>query len=387
MLRAIQLPFQLRPYQHEAVEALLRRRKGIIIMPTGTGKTAIAIQCIKRIGLPTAILVPTINLAYQWRDKLREAKAYSTLFYGGEKRISRITIFVYNSAIRHLNRLKPFGFIIIDEVHHLAAPKLRALLDVAAEKPYALGLTSCIRRADGEEWIILRRLPVIYQMYIRDAMRKGYVSKLKIYKSPVYMTPKERALYRLYTETIQRAVIYFRVRGYSLQEILKLNHPMVQKYLSALAKRKTLLSNVKAKLERVYQLVSMHPDEKILLFSESIESIEALRRYLLKKGIRAGIYHSKMTLEERRRHLQLWRQGYYQTLLSVRCLEEGTDVPEVRIGIIIASGKTDRQMIQRIGRLIRPRDPSKPGVIYIVYCVGTVEEEYAYIILQLLRRR
>jgi len=379
------LPFSLRPYQQEAVARFLTARKGIVVMPTGSGKTAVAIKAMSHIGAKTAVLVPTIVLMNQWVEKLREAGVRATRFYGAEKRLGRVTVFVFNSAVRHLNALKPFSFLVVDEVHHLASKTLRSLLEVAERKPYALGLTSCIQRGDYEDWRIRRVMPVIYRMRIREARKNGFVSPLQVIEAPVRMTPYEAQKYDAYTSTIRNAIAYFKSIGVNtIADIAKLNHPMARACLSALARRKGLLSNIAAKKKRVWQIIEIHRGEKVLLFSESIQSLEAIRRYLTTKGVPCGIYHSEMPLQKRRRALKQWKQGRFNALLSARCLEEGTDVPSCRIGVIIGSGTSKRQFIQRIGRMMRPHG-GRPGKIYVVYAAGTIEAGFSGRIRHLLK--
>ena len=115
MSTSVVLPFPLRKYQQEAVTLLLTHRHGTVVLPTATGKTAIAIGCMQRLKLRTAILVHTEALLKQWIDKLREAKVFATAFYGKEKHVSSVTVFILNSALLHPGLLSRYQFIIIDE--------------------------------------------------------------------------------------------------------------------------------------------------------------------------------------------------------------------------------------------------------------------------------
>ena len=105
---------------------------------------------------------------------------------------------------------------------------------------------------------------------------------------------------------------------------------------------------------------------------------------MLKYRIPAEEYHSKLGEADRRKALKKWGRTF-SVLLSVHALEEGIDVPEASVGIVIGSGKTERQLIQRIGRLVRPR-PGKIARIHVIYAKGTVEEDLPTIIRDVLTK-
>ena len=137
-------------------------------------------------------------------------------------------------------------------------------------------------------------------------------------------------------------------------------------------KRKQLLAEVEEKYTRLAEIVRYFPiKQRVLVFSESIDSVERAAEVLRSYGVRCYTFHSKLSQKERIRRLKAWGLAY-NVLLAVRCLDEGLDVPEVKIGIILASGTFPRQIVQRIGRLLRPT--GEPARLYVIYCQDTVEE-------------
>jgi len=140
-----------------------------------------------------------------------------------------------------------------------------------------------------------------------------------------------------------------------------------------LNRRRQLLSKIPSKREKVLEIVRSVEDERILVFSESIESVETLKQYLLENGVSAETYHSQKPEHVRDAIFAGWGKAF-RVLLAVRALDEGVDVPEVKTGIIIASGKETRQLVQRLGRLIRPV-AGKRARVYVVYAEGTYEFE------------
>jgi len=376
---------ELYDFQVEAVGEFLRHGKGIIVLPSGTGKSIVALAIIKALRVPTAIIVPTRPLLSQWVKMIKGFGGYATPYYGEEKRISQITVFTYATAYKNVEKIiRNFKFIVFDEVHHLMAEKYRALVRAAVECRYALGLTSTPERLDGEHIYMFKFLPLVYRMRISEAMARGFTSPLNIVPIPVSLDLDEHELYRQYTETILRAD---RVYGtHNPAELAKIDEPLARAALSCLQRRKVLLSEARLKVRVVADIVSRHLDERVLLFSESIRSLKRIKRELDLRGIKSLIYHSRMSRDERAMQLEKWGRNGWNILLSCRCLDEGINVPEVRIGVIVCTGKTSRQLIQRVGRLIRPL-PGKIAVMYIVYARGTVEDEVPELIKGLITDR
>jgi len=135
--------------------------------------------------------------------------------------------------------------------------------------------------------------------------------------------------------------------------------------------RRRILSRLEAKKEAVYKIALKHPGERILVFSESIESIEGLKRYLLERGVKAETYHSQKPEHVRDMIFSGWGKSF-QVLLACRALDEGIDVPECGIAVIIASGLSVRQLVQRKGRIMRPRE-GKVARLYVIYAQGSIE--------------
>ena len=153
--------------------------------------------------------------------------------------------------------------------------------------------------------------------------------------------------------------------------------------MQAIARRKKLLSRIEEKKEKILEILSRHPDERVIVFSESVQAIEEIKEFLSDNGLKSETFHSKVEPWRKMEILQEWGRSF-DVLLSVRALEEGLDVKEAGIAILITSGKSKRQFIQRIGRIIRPVE-GKLAKFYVVYCPGTIEETYASIIQKILK--
>ena len=141
----------LRDYQNQALDAWIANgNRGIIVLPTGSGKTLVGIKAISLLNTPTLVVAPTLDLVDQWRSRLKkEFKTEVGVLGGGEWDIKALTVSTYDSAYIHADKLgNKFGLIIFDEVHHLPAAGYRNIAEMFAS-PYRMGLTATFEREDG----------------------------------------------------------------------------------------------------------------------------------------------------------------------------------------------------------------------------------------------
>jgi superfamily II DNA or RNA helicase len=361
---------KLRPYQEEAYQAWVGRgMRGVIVAPTGTGKTVIASYAIKASSLPTLVIVPTERILKTWVSALGRFGMRATAYYGREKDLSPLTISIYNSVIRHPEIVDRFKLVVLDEVHHAGADVFSRVLNLLDGKA-VMALTATLRRSDGKHAIITAKLPVVYVLEFKVAVENGYVSQVDIVPVPAPLTSEERKMYREIEEKLNRVKI-------ELDDAKARSSPSVAKLERLLKillnKRRHILSKIPSKRVKVLEIVRSVEDDRILVFSESIESVEELKKYLIENGVTAETYHSQKPEHVRDAIFDNWGKSF-RVLLAVRALDEGVDVPEVKMGIIIASGKETRQLVQRLGRLIRPV-AGKRARVYVVYAEGTYEFE------------
>jgi superfamily II DNA or RNA helicase len=364
---------ELRDYQREAVEAWRRAgRRGVVVMPTGTGKTYVALRVIldalaANPRTRVAVIVPLIELAHQWRRRMLELGLYPTLYYGEEKRVSRVTIFVINSAYLNLRLLRLFDLIIIDEVHHLKGESFQRIVHEIKDKE-VLGLT-----ATPELGAIQYHIPVVYRMSYNEARERGAIVDIDVVPVYVDMTPEERSEYLDIEERMENvAKMIERLRGSDDQEDKAELEELEQTYRILADKRKRLMSRIGEKRRRVVEIARMHAGERVMVFTESIESAEAIKSELLASGIRAETYHSQKSDAVRKRILATWGKAF-TVLVTVRALDEGIDVPEVGVAIIVASGTSTRQITQRLGRILRPAHGKEKAKLYVLVARGTYE--------------
>ncbi len=367
---------------------MLQAKRGTIKAATGTGKTIIAIEWIQQVGLNTLIIVPTQALIYQsWAPKLQEAGLLEVgQYYAYAKSSGPVVITTYSSAITHPELIENAGAVVLDEVHHLGArTALLRILPRLKTKEYVLGLSAVPERGDMAHDLFLREFPICFDLGLGDAVRSGIVSPLNVVPVEATMTIKERKSYETNTALIKRA---FKFCGPSLSNWMRCFDPKTKQFvgrqgMQAITRRKKLLSRIETKKTRILEILTQHKGERVLLFSESVQAIEEIREFLAEQGLHSETFHSQIEPWRRMEILQEWGRSF-NVLLSVRALEEGLDVEEVGVAILITSGKSKRQFIQRIGRIIR-RVEGKVAQFYVVYCPDTVEETYLTTIQSILR--
>jgi len=358
-------PLELRDYQKVAIEKWKQRnQKGIIVIPTGTGKTYIALAVIKEEldqNGKVAVIVPTIVLANQWQQKIYEYVGVKpSLYYTHEKGLGRVTVFVVNSAYLNRHLLQYFSLVIVDEIHHLSAPTWRQIVEVIKDKK-VMGLTATPENAI---------LPIVFYMSFSQAKEKKAVVSVEI--KPVYaeLTYSERIQYEQIDQAIRdiaRKLDSAKIYGdKTIVEILD------RKLKIMTNKRKQLMSEIQDKAIKVLGIARTHPNEKILVFTESIRGAERIAQVLNDNGIKSMTIHSQKGKAIRNTILQEWGKSF-RVLIAVRSLDEGVDIPDVSIGVIVATGKTIRQLTQRLGRILRPAPNKEKAIMYVVLARNTYE--------------
>jgi superfamily II DNA or RNA helicase len=382
----LKFPFKLKPDQLNAVDAwLLNNCRGSIIYSSGTGKTEIAFECAKRaaekIGVSRfniLMLVPRIVLIEQNYNRLVKYGIPALKigrYFGERKDVCEITISTYQSAAAHLDIVRKANMIVLDEVHlaSATAPSYCRIFDIISNdsRKALLGLTATIDESDPKNQIITTTLPPARKYPIKDAVADGRLAKPVIIPIKVKLTEKEQKFYDDYSKKIR--TISLRFKRYDAKAMMELAKQggfpswQAKAWFSNVRKRKALLASAENKLSSAVELIKIkHPNQKIMVFSETVESIRLLKQHLGANGIRAMLIDSSMPSFRRQRILSEWGKGFYP-LLSVHTLEIGYDVPEVAIEIILATSSNMNQIIQRAGRVLRKVEGKENAFIYVIY--------------------
>lgn len=369
----------LRDYQVEALMAWFRSgKRGIVELPTGTGKTYIGLKAIDfyRVrGKRSFVVVPTRVLMRQWRHRIVECLSVREhdvgLVYGREKSFKDITVSVINTAVKYTDKISSdYDLLILDEVHHYFAPKWYKIIEDCYDSCDVLGLSATVERHDNRHLNSLLR--VVYSKSFHYMRKRNYVSQVRVYILRVPLSINERIVYEDLSRKIWRLMNRLHIaRVFGDKKSVR---ECEYRVMSLVNMRKQLCSECSSKLPVILRIVREHISEKILVFAESIKSVIMIKEYLRKHGIKCETIHSKR--KDRDKVLEYWKRGVFNVLLSVRVLDEGIDVPDCSVGIIVSNSLTKRQLVQRIGRIVRPKR-GKVAKIYIIPASGTFEERVA----------
>jgi superfamily II DNA or RNA helicase len=376
-------------YQREALTAWLSADgRGSVVLPTGAGKTLLAIHAIARLARSTLVIVPTIDLLHQWYAVLCAAFPMLEIgvFYGLEKELRELTVSTYPSAWGHMGEFGDvFQLIIFDEVHHLPAPSWQeiALMSVA---PHRLGLTATYPKPmetagplfatfKAPEGRGLEDLigPLVYAKHVDD-LSGIQLAAYRTIRIRVDLTPEERsaydASYATYTGFVKATGLRESHGPGWWGEYTRRSAFDAEARQAKVAERKLrrLVANAQNKLRALDDLLKEHAHEQVLIFTEYTDLVYTLsRRHLLP----AITHHTKAA--ERKAILDGFRTGIYKALLTSRALNEGVDVPEAKVAIILGGSASSQEYIQRLGRILRKR-ANKTALLYEVIVRHTVEE-------------
>jgi superfamily II DNA or RNA helicase len=395
---SLKFPFELKPDQVAAVDSWIKNGyRGSIIYSTGTGKTEIAYESARRACLEVInesqvkddfkssfnilFLVPRIVLIEQNVNRLLRYNIpieYVGTYYGERKDQKEITISTYQSAINNYSLIEQAKLVILDEVHLLSntAFSFKKLFKIITSDPRRkiLGLTATINELDPKYKEIIEIIPPVKRYLIKEAVDDGRLAKPEIVSIEVSLTNEEKEIYKKTSESIRN--ISYKLNAYDPAVISRILYQggMRSKYakewFNQVRLRKDLLNSSKLKLSKAVSIIQKHNNEKIMVFSETIDSIITLQEILNKNDIRSEIIHSKIKTKDRKIILEKWGEDFYP-LLSVHTLEIGFDIPQVRIAIILSNTSNINQIAQRIGRVIRKTEEKDSAWIYLIYAKET----------------
>jgi superfamily II DNA or RNA helicase len=364
-----------RPYQTEALAAWQRAgKRGVIILPTGAGKTYVAQMAIDLVGRQTLVVVPTLDLMNQWYDLLLSSfKAEIGLIGGGYFEVGALTVTTYASAFRFMERLgNQFGLLICDECHHLPGTGYRYVAELAIA-PFRLGLTATPERADGGEALLEELLgPIVYRKEAQH-LAGEYLADYSIVRMSVELSPAEQTLYQQ-ERTIYRRFIagqgldFGSLDGWQQFVAASARSEGGRRAMQAYRTSKRIALGTEAKLGALARLMQRHRRERVLIFTAENEMVYRIsERFLI-----PAITH-ETPVKERSEWLTAFNQGQVLALATSKVLNEGVNIPAAAIAIVLSGSGSSREHIQRLGRILR-KQPDKEAILYEVVTAGTAEE-------------
>jgi superfamily II DNA or RNA helicase len=369
----VQLP-ALRPEQSAAVSAWQAARHGVLVMPTGTGKTEVALAIMQQTAVSTLVVAPVRDLMYQWHRRILQGLGYDAGIIGDNVfRALPVSVTTYDSAWIHMERLgAKFALIVFDECHHLPGEVRRDAARMCAA-PLRLGLTATHQRSDGRhvdlDWLIG---PVVYQLSITE-VRGQSLADYDVVRIPVYLSDAEQAHYDALSAQVRRYVAKRRQTApeFTWESLCADTgkDPEARQTLQAYFARKAIEDRAEEKLRVLEDIFRLHAGSPVLIFAGSNAMARDVSRRFL---IPCLLNHCGK--KERLEILDGLRDGVYPALVANQVLDEGVDVPEVKVAVVIGGTASTRQAKQRLGRILR-RSGNARATLYEVVCMDTKEEQ------------
>src|SRR5919108_1316336 len=365
------------PHQRAALAAWLAAgRMGVVVLPTGAGKTYLAQLAIQATHSSTLIVVPTLDLMHQWYAHLLAAfpDAPVGLLGGGAHDSTPLLVATYDSAAIAAEALgNKYALLVFDECHHLPSAFTRVIAEYSLA-PYRLGLTATLERSDGKH-ADLRALigPEVYRTSVA-ALSGTVLAAHRIVRLTVRLSQRERQRYDALLETRNR---FLQQRGICLGSLTGWQ-AFVRASARSRAGRGAMLAHREAraiafgtagKLRVLAGLLAQHHPARTLIFTDDNAMVYRISGEFLLPAI---THHTPV--KERHNILQRFRTGEYPVVVTSRVLNEGVDVPDASIAIVLSGTGSPREYVQRLGRILRRRE-GKLAVLYEIVAKATSEEQ------------
>ena len=375
----------LRDYQNDAIKNWVNSQmRGCVILPTGAGKTVVGIKAIEKVNSSALIIVPTIDLMEQWTENLAKYLNKNNTdsqnhmkknpaitignLGGGKEDIQSITVATYDSAYLRAPYIgNQFKLIIFDEVHHLPAPGYRSIAEQMIA-PYRLGLTATLQREDGLHEIIPRLVGgIVYQLGAKYLSEQKHLAEYNINRIQVNLTSEEQQQYDLNQSLFMQSISKLGFRGPPMNNLRRLimmsnRNKTAREGLLARNKANDIALNSSSKIKELQKILDENRFAKTIIFTQNNKMV-----YELSDKFLIPFITYKTTKEERQDVLEGFKSGRYTAVVTSKVLDEGIDVPDAELGIIMSGSGSGRELIQRLGRLLRPKnDGKKAKLIEIV---------------------
>ncbi|BCO07746.1 hypothetical protein GF1_01220 [Desulfolithobacter dissulfuricans] len=334
LLEPLELEFsgQLRPYQEQAVQAVIRRSFGVLEAGTGSGKTVMALAVVAARRQPTIILVHSKELLHQWRERIRTFLGLEAGLAGDGRFDPRpVTVAIVNTARRRLPQLTPlFGQLIVDECHRVPASLFTDVVS-GFDAHFMLGLSAtAFRREDG-----MTRLIYCYMGDRVHAVDPGVLAA-----SGAVVRP----------ELVQKETGF---RSGYRGEYTKLIKGLV-----ADEQRNEQIA------DDIARLVQDGHQGTVLVVSDRVAHCEILRRKLYRRKVDAALLTGRVPPELRARIVREVQEGQVPVLIStVQLIGEGFDCPGLSTLVLATPIKFEGRLLQVVGRVMRPAEGKKALVI------------------------
>lgn len=371
----LQEAITLRPHQQAALNAWTKNgRQGVVSLPTGAGKTILAVYAIAQVHRPALIIVPTIDLMLQWQGILQKFfQREIGMLGGGYKNLTEITVATFDTARLMIETIgAKFGFLIVDECHHLPAAGYQ-LIAQAAIAPFRLGLSATIERSDGNEVLLDELLgEVVYEGLINE-MTDSVLAPYDVVPLSVDLTENERQTYdtarSIYAGFLRKQGINMsNPQGWQQFIMRSASSEEGRKAMRAYREQKLIAQRASAKMTALWDLLIRHSTDSMIVFTDDNSFA-----YQIGSQFVLPVLTHKTKAAERKHLLEAFREGKLSVLVTSKVLNEGVDVPAASIGVVMSGSGAVREHVQRLGRILR-RLPGKRAILYELVANNTNEQ-------------
>lgn len=409
----------LYPWQEECLTRWFANGgKGMVQAATGSGKTLLALTAADRLAQTTAlelhvkIIVPTTALMNQWSRAIKDFHGDRVpdcigLCGGGYQTPPNrpYTIYVVNSARYQLARQilselrSGYAVLLIaDECHHYVSGQNQLIFEFLPyirpdiDHFFSLGLSATLPVGSAGQILADALGHRIYNYEISTASARHTVCPYDIFHIGLSFREEELADYNELTERM--TILYTRLLKFCPElkqqgqkerfELLRSLSGSRDRSISCTARqymhltytRKNLVCMASERLDCAEDLIcQLGTQDKIIVFGERILQAEELYQRLNGQYPgRIGRYHSKLGAQANRNALDRFRCGDTRVLIACKAIDEGVDIPDAAIGIILSGTSTRRQRIQRMGRIIRPQKEKSKALLYYLHITDSSED-------------
>lgn len=369
------LKLTLRDYQREAIERWVKNGyRGVVALPTGSGKTLVGVAAIVETRERALIVVLTKDHVRQWYEEIVRTTDIPPeligFYYSEEKRVAPITITTYQSASKYISKLAPhFGLLIIDEVHHLPAEKFKTVA-LGSPAPKRLGLSATPYREDGKHVELFPLMGgVVYHKSPAELVEEGYLAQYEVITIRVGLKPDERKKY-LELKKRYRALVGV-ARFEDVLGAARRGDSRALEALKLATEMRKIVQMSKSKVEKVKEIVEREKGSKIIVFAHYVDLAKEIAQ-----EVGGLLLTGEVDNAEREKILRVFRESKEGVLVVTTVGDEGLNIPDASVGILVAGTSSPRQFIQRLGRLLRPV-PGKVAKLYEIITKGTAEEIHA----------
>ena len=362
---------KLRQWQEKAFPLWWAKKRGIVKVVTGGGKTVFAIHCLTKYleeqkDNSIFIIVPSIALLDQWYEGLQKTFGDKdiSLNGGGEhlENISKITISTIDSVKNIIHKFNaPNTLLIVDECHKIGTEKRGEIL--TGNWHATLGLSATPERDyDDNFYIIIKKIlgDIIFDYNYIDAREDEVIVNFKLLYAYAEMTEAENDKYKDFTKKIQRRAAT--IGGNNMND-----YPLKMLIFN----RARMVKNSKNRIPFGVELLQKHKRDSWIVFTENKKQAKEFNKIINKKGYKSAIYNTDLDNNEREDNLNNFKSGNLNVLVSCTALDEGFDMPEADGAMILSASSSKRQRIQRMGRVLRITANKENALIVTVYSSNT----------------